>query len=201
MSLINKGPRGALVALAVIAGSCVLAACGSSSGTSTAVASASASTSSSASGAFAARRAALVACLKKHDPGVTLPAPPPGGFRGAGAAGGSPGTSTTGRGGFFRNNPQLQAAFRACGANFGFRAGGRFGRVSHQAVDNYVACVKAHGYSEMPKPNFSGKGPIFPASIRSNPQFQAASRSCQNLLVPRGGTGGTATGGTAPSNT
>jgi hypothetical protein len=183
LHLIDKAPRGAVIALAVIAGSCAIAACGSSSSTSTAVASASSTTSSSGSGGFAARRAALVACLKSH--GVTLPARP------AGAVAPGSGTATTagaGAGGFFRNNPNAQTAFRACGANFGFRGRGRFGRVSHQAIQNYVTCIRQHGYSKMPNPNFSGKGPIFPASIRSNPHFQAASRSCQNLLVRPGGT-------------
>jgi hypothetical protein len=45
----------------------------------------------------------------------------------------------------------------------------------------------------MPAPNFSGKGAVFPANIRSNAKFQAASRACQNLLVPP--RGGTTTGG------
>jgi hypothetical protein len=45
----------------------------------------------------------------------------------------------------------------------------------------------------MPKPNFSGKGPVFPASIRTNPKFVAASKACASLLVrprsaPSGGT-------------
>jgi len=184
LNLIDKAPRGAVIALAVIAGSCAIAACGSSSSTSTAGASASSAstTSSSGSGGFAARRAALVACLKSHDPSLTLPARP------AGAPAPGSGTATTGgAGGFFRNNPKAQAALKACGANFGFRGGARFGRVSHQAIQNYVTCIRQHGYSSMPNPNFSGKGPIFPASIRSNPHFQAASRSCQNLLVRPGG--------------
>jgi hypothetical protein len=44
--------------------------------------------------------------------------------------------------------------------------------------------VRQHGYPEMPNPNFSGKGSVFPANIRTNPKFQAASRSCQSILVP-----------------
>ena len=185
MNLIDKAPRGALIALAVIVCSCAIAACGSSSSTSTAVASASSSTgSSSTGGSFAARRAALVACLKSH--GVTLPARPAGGY----APPAGPGTSTAGGAGprgFFSNNPQAQAAFRACGANFGFRGGGaRRRRISPQAIQSYVTCVRQHGYN-LPNPNLSGTGPVFPASIRSNPKFQAASRVCQNLLVPSSG--------------
>jgi hypothetical protein len=43
--------------------------------------------------------------------------------------------------------------------------------------------VNSHGY-KLPQPNFSGNGPVFPASIRSNRKFQAASQQCQTLLAP-----------------
>ena len=46
-----------------------------------------------------------------------------------------------------------------------------------------MACVRKHGFAAMPSPNFSGKGPVFPASIRTNKQFVAASKSCASLLV------------------
>jgi hypothetical protein len=192
-----------LVAVTVIAASCALAACGSSSGGSggasgsgtTAVASASGTTaSSSGGGPNSAQRAKLEACLKKY--GVTLPS---GRFRpGSRPPGSGTGTSTTprppgGAGGLFRNNPQLAKAFKACGANFGGFRGAGIGRLSHTAINNYVTCVRQHGYPQMPAPNFSGKGAVFPANIRSNPKFQAASRACQNLLVPP--RGGTTTGG------
>ena len=42
----------------------------------------------------------------------------------------------------------------------------------------------------MPNPNFSGKGPIFPANIRTNTKFQAASKTCQSILVPPRPSGG-----------
>jgi hypothetical protein len=121
---------------------------------------------------------------------------PPG--TGTGTTGGAGGTSTAPRGPgaggrFFQNNPKLAAAFKACGADFGgFRGGAGIGRLSHTAINNYVTCVRQHGYPQMPAPNFSGKGAVFPANIRSNPKFQAASRACQNLLVPQrtGTTGG-----------
>lgn len=196
MNIINRARRGAPLVLAVIAASGLIAACGSasstSSSTSTAVASAS-STGASTSGSATARRTALEACLKSH--GVTLPARPPGGFR---SASGTTGTSTTsgaggaGAGGFFRN-PKMQAALKACGANFGGFGGGRFlGRVSHTAIENYATCLRQHGVN-VPAPNFSGKGPTFPSSIRSNAKFPAASQACQHLLVPNraGGTGTT----------
>jgi hypothetical protein len=170
----------------------LIAGCGSASSSSNTTTS---RTTASAAGApNASRRAALAACLKQH--GVTLPARPPG----AGAApgsGGSNGTGTTPRRGFFgggggfANNPKLRAAFQACGARFGFGGGQRF-RLSRAAITRYVTCVRQHGYN-LPDPNFSGKGPVFPSNIRTNAKFQAASRPCQSLLTPRRPRGGTST--------
>ncbi len=201
------------VALVTIVASGALAACGSASSSSTtssttAAASSSGSSSGSASGtassgANSARRAQLVSCLKSH--GVTLPARPAGAGAPPGAGGGSgtgtTGTGTTPRRGFFfggggaRNiSPKMQAAFKACGANFGFRggAGGFRGRISHTAITSFVTCVKQHGYN-LPSPNFSGKGPIFPQSVETNAKFQAAAKSCQHLLIPARPSGGTST--------
>ena len=188
------------MALVTVIASGALAACGSSGSTTsstTASASASASTSGAAGGgANSARRAQLVSCLKAH--GVTLPsrpagAPPAGG--GTGTSTGT-GTTTTPRRGFLFGGgganitPTMRAAFRACGANFGAGGGAFRGRISHTAIDNFVACVKKNGYPQMPSPNFSGKGPIFPRSVETNAKFQAASRTCQHLLVPSGSGGG-----------
>jgi len=187
------------VALVTVIASGALAACGSSGSTTsstTASASASASTSGAAGGgANSARRAQLVSCLKAH--GVTLPsrpagAPPAGG---TGTSTGT-GTTTTPRRGFLFGGgganitPTMRAAFQACGANFGAGGGAFRGRISHTAIDNFVACVKKNGYPQMPSPNFSGKGPIFPRSVETNAKFQAASRTCQHLLVPSGSGGG-----------
>jgi hypothetical protein len=209
LKLIGKAPRGALYTIAMLAVGCMLAACGSASSSSTtasAAASGSGSTtgsttaSSGAGGFNSARRAQLVACLKQH--GVTLPSRPAGAGGGAPGSGGGTGTgtgtSTTRRRGFFgggafANNPKMQAAFKACGANFGARGGGAFaGRLSHAAVTKYVACVRQHGYN-LPNPNFSGKGSVFPSNIRTNPKFLAASKACQNILVPPRPSGGTST--------
>ena len=44
-------------------------------------------------------------------------------------------------------------------------------------MTKFVACVKQHGYN-LPAPNFSGKGPIFPATIERNKKFQTAARAC-----------------------
>jgi hypothetical protein len=211
--------RRVAVALVTLVAGGALAACGSSSSSSgsatsstTAAASSGSSsgsgTSTTGGGPNSARRAQLVSCLKSH--GVTLPArpagagAPPGGGAppaGGGSGTGTTGTSTTPRRGFFfggggaRNiSPKLQAAFKACGANFGFRggAGGFRGRISHTAITSFVTCVNQHGY-KLPSPNFSGKGPIFPQSIESNAKFQAAAKACQHLLIPARPSGGTST--------
>jgi hypothetical protein len=212
------------VALVAVAAGCLIAACGSSSSGSTSSSSATGTTASasssgtSGSAAGSARRTQLVACLKSH--GVTLPSrpagsgPPPGGAGGSGGSGGSAsgsggggtGTGTTGTGtgprrGFFGGggniSPKMRAAFQACGAKFFFGCGARGGfrgRLSHTAITKYVTCVRQHGYN-LPNPNFSGKGPIFPANIQSNAKFQAASKACQSLLIPArpSGSGGTGT--------
>lgn len=204
------------MALVTLVAGGALAACGSASSssntTSSTTASASASGSSSSSGAAggganSARRAQLVSCLKSH--GVTLPSrpagspPPGGGGSGTGTGTTGTGTGTTPRRGFFfggggaRNiSPKMQAAFKACGAQFGFRGGARGGfggRISHTAITSFVTCVKQHGYN-LPAPNFSGKGPIFPRNIETNAKFQAASKACQHLLIPPRPSGGSGTG-------
>jgi hypothetical protein len=207
----RKAPRGALFTIVALALGLLIAACGSaSSSTSTsgsaAAASSSSTTTSASSGASgsSARRTQLVACLKQH--GVTLPSrpagAPPAGGTGTGTTGGGTGTGGPPGGGFFggggggahrfANNPKMQAAFKACGANFGFRRGNFAGRISHTAITKYVACVNQHGY-KLPAPNFSGKGPIFPSNIRTNPKFVAASKACQSILVPARPSGGTST--------
>jgi hypothetical protein len=45
--------------------------------------------------------------------------------------------------------------------------------------------VKQHGYN-LPAPNFSGKGPIFPATIAGDKKFRAAARTCASDLRPSG---------------
>lgn len=190
--------------LAVAVTALSVAACGSSSNTSSASASnpssSSSGSASAAAGGSGANRATLAACLKSH--GVTLPArragapaggTPPGGY---GGGGGRPGLfGGGGAGGRFANNPKLRAAFQACGGGRGF--GGRRLAPSHAAVTTFVACVKQHGYN-LPAPNFSGAGPVFPAGIQTNKQFQAASKPCASDLrpagAPPGGAGGPANG-------
>jgi hypothetical protein len=190
---IGNAPRRAGVALAVLATCCAVAACGSSSAATTKTSTSAANTSSTTRGRFDST--AFRTCLKQH--GVTLPnrrpgsAPPGGGppagggFFGGGGGGG-------GGGGQFAN-PKFRAAIQACGGgNFRGR-GGRFrGRISHTAINNFVACVRTHGYPQMPSPNFSGKGSVFPSNIRTNSKFQSASKACASELVPPR-SGGTST--------
>jgi hypothetical protein len=219
MKIMRGAHRGVVIALVALTVTLGLAACGSSSNS---TGSAGASTKAAA-GNFSGRRTALVACLKKH--GVTLPS----GFgaRRPGGAGPGGGTGTTGTGttrrpgtGFFGGgggagagrfgNPKTLAALKACGGGFGGRFGGRAGgfraRFSGKVLTSFVACVKKHGFT-LPKPNTSGTGPVFPASIEKNPKFVAASKSCTSILRSSfggaggpGGAGGGAPGGAPPTS-
>lgn len=211
--------NGVAITLGVVIVAVALAACGASSSTK------SASTSSASS-----KRAKLEACLKSH--GVTLPsrgfaggggAPPSGG--GAPAAGGSgtppagaSGTPPTGAGGgypgaggggFFHRSAKEQAAFKACGADFGggHFAGGRGHFTPHfstAALDKFTSCVRKHGY-DLPKPNTSSKS-IFPKSAEHNKKFLKAYADCRSDLftgfhpgagAPGGGGGTPGTSGSS----
>jgi hypothetical protein len=204
--------RLAMLAGTVLITAVVLAACGSSSNTSSSGASSGSSSASAAAGRpSSAARSKLVACLKSH--GVTLPNRPPGAQRrpsGGGEGDAPPG----GGGGFFFggprrggsggtggpggrvSNPKFRAAFQACG-------GGQFQRrrftPNKAAVTKFVACVKQHGY-DLPTPDFSGKGPIFPATISRNKKFQAAARACASDLRPQGAPGASGGGGGSSGN-
>jgi hypothetical protein len=199
----------ALAVAAALTAVC-LAACGSSS-SSTSTSSSAAAASSTASRGSGFDRTKLTACLKAH--GVTLPTRPPGAGTGGGAGGAPPaggGGAGSGQGrrglfggggagaGGFANNPKLRAAFQACGGGRSF--GARRFTPNHAAVTKFVACVKQHGYN-LPAPNFSGKGPIFPAKIEANKTFQTASRACASDLRPAAGGPGTAGPGSSGSST
>jgi len=139
-----------------------------------------------------ARLSSLVACLKQH--GVTVPTPGAGGaFR--------PGLSHA------RRLPAISSktitALKACagksgfpamgfarGFGFGFAFRGHFGAQgkfsAHPArtvIDAFATCVRKHGYN-LPAPNLSGKGPVFPQAIRANKKFEAAAKSCATVLRP-----------------
>jgi hypothetical protein len=209
--------RRAMLAGTVVVTALVLVACGSSSNTSSSSASSGSAASSAAGGSTSATQSKFVACLKAH--GVTLPKRPAGARRRPNGGGGEGGGPPGGGGGFFFgggggnggaggpgagrfNNPKMRAALQACG-------GGRFPQrrftPNKAAVTKFVACVKQHGYN-LPAPNFSGKGPIFPASIEGNKKFQTASRACASELRPAGGgagasgAGGGSSGGASSSD-
>jgi hypothetical protein len=191
-----------ILAATIVATALVVAACGSSSNTSSS-ASSSGSASSAAASGTAASRSKFTACLKAH--GVTLPTRPAGarrrpnggkggGFGGGGGffgGGGGGGTGGAGGPGARFNNPKMRAALQACG-------GGRFPQrrftPNKAAVTKFVACVKQHGFN-LPTPNFSGKGAIFPAAIARSKKFQAASRACSSDLRPPGAPGAGGAGG------
>ena len=193
MNTIHTARRPAAVLLALMLTGALLAACGSSSSTSSGAGSPTSTKTAAATGtgANATRRTALRTCLAKH--GVTLPArrpgagPPAGGGAGGGGAGGGlfgaggGGGAGGGAAGRLAANPKFAAAFRACGGAAGFGAGRRRFQLSHTAITKFVTCVRQHGFN-MPNPKFSG-GPVFPASIRSNPKFVTASKACASLLV------------------
>jgi hypothetical protein len=175
-------PRRAVLGLGVLAASCAIAACGASSAGSTTTKAASGSTTTAASsGGTSSSLTAFRTCLAKH--GVTLPSKP------AGAGSGtttdrapSVGSSSGGRG--FAANPKLRAAIQACGGG-GFRPGANGNAAfSHTTIDNFVACVRKNGYPQMPNPNFSGTGSVFPRSVESNAKFKTASRTCASVLRP-----------------
>jgi hypothetical protein len=182
----------------------VVAACGSSSNTGSSTTTGSGSAAAAAGGANSATRSKLAACLKSH--GVTLPSRPagarrrpPGGGYGAGAPGfffGGGGGNRSGAPGAGRfNNPKFRAALQACG-------GGRFPQrrasLNKAAITKFTACVKQHGYN-LPTPNVSGKGPVFPAAIQRNKKFQAAAKACASDLRPQGAAAGGA-GGASPGS-
>jgi hypothetical protein len=127
-------------------------------------------------------------------------------FFGATGASGArgPGFFGGGGGGAFANNPKEAQAFQKCLASVGFggfggRRPGSFvarGTRERTAITSYVACMKSHGV-DLPKPNFSGHGSIFPGSInRNTTAFRNANTACQHLLTflpPSGATGATGT--------
>ncbi|HLH65206.1 MAG TPA: hypothetical protein VKV27_05845 [Solirubrobacteraceae bacterium] len=178
--------------LTVIAAAVALAvaACGSGSSASRSLTSSASASAASAAQARSARRAKLVACLRSH--GITLPARPPGAR--PGAAGTSP-SARRHRFGFGAGpfaNPKLRAALVACGAG---RFLARRPALAHAAVIRFAACVARHGY-KLPAPNFSGSGPIYPASIARSARFQKAARPCASLLRPAAGAAGAQTAST-----
>jgi hypothetical protein len=113
--------------------------------------------------------------------------PAGGGLPGGGRAGGR------GAGMSSAERKKFQAALKACGVTMpsgGARAGGRPGgrpdvndAAYRKSIEAYVACVKQHGF-DLPKPNFTGNGPIFdPKEVdQTDATFKKASAACQSTL-------------------
>lgn len=166
--------RRLIAALAALATAAALAACGGASGKTT-------TSPAAASAGGSASRTTRAACLRQH--GITIPT----GSRaasGAGVSGGGgppSGAPSGGLPGAGAGGGKFQAAIKACGGNLPGRPPGA--GLPRQAISKYVSCVRGHGY-QLPQPNFSGNGSVFPASVRSSKKFQAASKSCQSLLTP-----------------
>jgi hypothetical protein len=178
MTPTKLNPRAVRTTLIALSVAVLVAACGSSTSSS--------STSAAASGSSTASRPAIAACLRKH--GINLPAgrrpgagAPPSGTPGAGSATPPAGAPPSGFPGGAAGSSKFRAALKACGANL--PAGRRPAQFSRQRIQKYVTCVHQHGY-DLPTPNLSGNGPVFPSKIRSNAKFQAASKACQSLLAP-----------------
>jgi hypothetical protein len=185
----------------------LLTACGSSGkGSAT-------TTATTASGATArnpgARFTQLRECLKKQ--GVTLPTrkagggtPPTSSENGAGGPGSGPQLP----GGI--NRTKLQEALKKCGGGAGFGGGripgGRFNdKQARAALTKYAACLRENGV-DVPKPNTSGKGPVFDTKgiDTSSAAFKKAQSKCKSLLPnffrgrPGGASGGPPPGGATP---
>jgi hypothetical protein len=65
-----------------------------------------------------------------------------------------------------------------------------------KSIEAYAACVRQNGF-DLPKPNFSGKGPIFdPDEVdQADATFKKASAACQSTLRQgQGQAGGGASG-------
>lgn len=90
------------------------------------------------------------------------------------------------------NNPQMQAAQRAC-ANL-LPGGGQMttgasftpGQVAQ--LLQYARCMRSHGIVNFPDPTSKGMGALNGIDPNS-PQFNAASQACQSLLPNLGGDG------------
>ncbi|HYB31287.1 MAG TPA: hypothetical protein VEF89_32155 [Solirubrobacteraceae bacterium] len=177
----------AMIVAALLA-AIALTACGSSTSSTTSRTTSSTTTTSTTTGGSAQQRTAIQACLKKY--GITLPTRPRTSTTttsrtsttprpGAGVFGG-------GAGGSFFNNSKVQAALKECGITIGQRAtttNNVHNPAFQKAVKNYAACMSKNGYP-LPKPNFSGNGPVFSTKQvnRNNPKFKAANTKCQPLL-------------------
>jgi hypothetical protein len=174
--------------VAVIA-ALTLAACGGGSSNVNASGTTATSTTTAAGGR-GFRNSAFTTCLKQH--GVTLPSGPRGTRRGG----------SGGRGGFLGGaglSSAGQAAFSACQSKLpagGFGGRSFAGGASATQITAYLSCLRDHGVrvpttTSAPRPGGGSGSPRLGnalRSVRSDPHFAAASKTCAVLLPARGAT-------------
>jgi hypothetical protein len=176
------------VALALLAG-LLLTACGGSSSNSQ-----SGKTTAKAPGAsggrFGARGTAMRTCLQKN--GITLPERKKGAQGTTPGAGGPFGAGGTGGGAAPKlpngvTRAQMQAALRKCGGGQFPKGGKGFAAQGAQRFAKFAACMRKDGVN-LPKPNTSGKGPIFNTKgiDTTSASFKAADAKCERELAPSG---------------
>jgi hypothetical protein len=159
-----------------------VAGCGSSSNsTSTGVA-------GGPSGSKAATMVAFAQCMRSH--GVPNFPDPGSGLR-IEQRGGSVSVN-----GVQLNGPAFNSAQQACHSYL--PNGGRAGQLNasqRQAALKFSACMRSHGLSNFPDPNFSGGGVQIRIDRQSgmdpnSPAFQAAQKACASFLPKRQVAGG-----------
>jgi hypothetical protein len=86
------------------------------------------------------------------------------------------------------NNPQFQAAFKACQSLLPQPSTAQLAQVKANALE-YSACMRSHGIKDFPDPTFGNGGfSIITHGYRAdqdpnNPEFQAAQQACQPYLA------------------
>jgi hypothetical protein len=100
------------------------------------------------------------------------------------------------------NDPQLQAAQRACqtllpGGSGEQTTGGNFTPQQLAQLLKYAQCMRAHKILNFPDPTSKGLGSLQGIDMNS-PQFQSASQTCQPLLPNQGGSGPVTRPGSKP---
>jgi hypothetical protein len=172
------GRRASLAVAGLMIVAALVAACGGGPASSRAAQGASGSPAASGSSSGSTYRSdlAYAACIRSH--GVPkFPDPKPnGGF-----------TMTTNP-----HDPQLQAAQRACAsllpAGQQQQTTGHFTPQQVAQLLTYARCMRSHGILNFPDPTSKGLGALNGIDMNS-PQFQSASRACQQLLPAIGGNG------------
>ena len=85
---------------------------------------------------------------------------------------------------------KLMQAYELCSEFIGGRPlghGGEDRTAVHDRLVDFAKCVRDNGYYELPDPDFSGASDeIFPGLDLENPDYQAAEKACEELLVESG---------------